>query len=194
MSLDIQMLSMLASVIMGIFLGASLDTYIRIIRFNSALSWVRVISDILFWILHALLFFIVLLNVNNGEVRFYLLLSLLLGYAIYRALFESSYKKILDVLLGVIKSVASTLARIVYLLILNPVKVLLKQLGYSVMILITGVWIILTFILKWTLWPVFFTLKWVDKLSGYPFLAQRKKLTEILKTILNRLRGFYKNK
>lgn len=192
MSLNVQMLSMLASVLVGIYLGAALDTYFRIFRFRKTLWWIKITCDVLFWLIQALVFFLVLLNVNNGEVRFYLFLAVGLGYATYRALFEVIYRKTLDVLLKMISRIVLILKRMTYLIILNPTKVLLKQLVYSVMIIITTLWVIVSFFLKWTLYPFVFILKWVDKKSGYPLLTQRKKFTKVLKAIMERLRGFYK--
>lgn len=65
MTLTTQFYTMLAMSGMGLWLGASLDTYrLFVIRARTA-RWLLFIHDILFWILQGLLFFYVLLHVNE---------------------------------------------------------------------------------------------------------------------------------
>src|SRR5690554_6295875 len=118
---------MLASMGTGVWFGASFDTYKRFSG-GSKRSFTQVINDILFCILQALVFFYVLFIVNYGEIRFYLFLALLLGYAFYRALLESLYLKILERFITMIRNAFYFSVRLVKVFIINPLNWLLKLL------------------------------------------------------------------
>ncbi|UTW70562.1 spore cortex biosynthesis protein YabQ [Anaerobacillus sp. HL2] len=74
----------------------TIDTYSRLIRGRKWKKWMTVINDGLFWILQGLFVFYILLQVNEGEMRFYILLALLCGYSCYRVSLYKIYLKILD--------------------------------------------------------------------------------------------------
>ena len=77
MSLTTQLATMLAMIGMGSWLGAALDTYNRFLQRQDRTHWIVLINDILFWIVQGLIIFYVLLLVNEGELRFYIFLSIL---------------------------------------------------------------------------------------------------------------------
>ncbi|SES40840.1 spore cortex biosynthesis protein YabQ [Salipaludibacillus aurantiacus] len=179
MSLDIQMASMLASAVMGLWLGSSLDTYERVLGKRKAFRWTRALNDFLFWVAQGLIYFGVLLYVNNGEVRFYLFLAVLFGYAAYRALFERTYRRFLETLLRIISGIYQFLVRFTYVVFINPTKGLLKLVVHLGMILVIAIWGILSFFLKWTFWPIFKLIKFADDKSGQPFKKQRLKIAAL---------------
>ncbi|SDZ66357.1 spore cortex biosynthesis protein YabQ [Evansella caseinilytica] len=153
MTLEVQFLSMLASAGTGIWLGASFDTYKRFLGSPKRFRWTFVINDVLFWILQGLIFFYVLLQVNNGDVRFYLILSLILGYSIYRALFEKLFLQLLEWLIGFCKGTYRMISRTIKVLIITPIKWLLQLVLSLSMILLTTLWNILLFLLRIALFP-----------------------------------------
>lgn len=105
MTLTTQFYTMLAMSGMGLWLGASLDTYrLFVIRAKTA-RWLLFIHDILFWIMQGLLFFYVLLHVNEGEFRIYIFLAVLLGVATYQSLCKRIYIKILKFVIYLVVSV-----------------------------------------------------------------------------------------
>ena len=61
--------------------------------------WLVFIHDILFWIVQALSVFYVLLLVNEAELRIYVFLALLCGFAAYQSLLKALYMKLLNFLI-----------------------------------------------------------------------------------------------
>ena len=74
----------------GSLFGATLDTYNRFLNRNARKRWLVFLNDVLFWILQALFIFYILFSVNFGEVRFYIFIALLCGFAGYQALLKAS--------------------------------------------------------------------------------------------------------
>ncbi|WP_416148125.1 spore cortex biosynthesis protein YabQ [Salipaludibacillus sp. HK11] len=194
MSLDVQMASLLASTLMGIGLAGSLDTYERILGKRTSFTWLRMINDFLFWIAQALIYFGVLLFMNHGEVRFYLVLAVLLGYAIYRALFERTYRKILEQLLYTGNRLVHILVRITYAFVINPTKGLLKLLYRLSMIVVTTCWIIVSTFIYWVFKPIYLMVKYVDRKIGQPFIKQRTIIVNRINNLLKRISYNRKNK
>jgi spore cortex biosynthesis protein YabQ len=128
MTLTTQLYTMLSMVGMGIWLGMSLDTYNRFSRYKKRLHWLRFINDLIFWIVQGLILFFILLEVNEGEVRFYIFIALLCGYAAYKGLFESYYKRALEIIIRIAVSTYRFLVRLVNVLLIHPSKVILQLL------------------------------------------------------------------
>ena len=99
MTLSTQFMTMLAMIGMGIFFGAALDTYNRFLKRRKRKSWLVFINDVLFWILQSLFIFFVLFRVNQGELRFYIFIALLCGFAGYQSVFKGIYLKWLEMLI-----------------------------------------------------------------------------------------------
>jgi spore cortex biosynthesis protein YabQ len=100
-TLEIQALTMIHMVGAGAYLGAAFDTFTRL-RIKKKNQVLMIIQDMLFWLLNGLLVFIWLKTVNEGEMRIYIFLSLLCGYAFYRALLQNIYQNILERLVRII--------------------------------------------------------------------------------------------
>lgn len=96
MSLSVQFYTMLAMIAMGSFFGGTLDTYNRFLQRRNRKRWVVFVHDVFFWLFQSLLLFYVLFLVNAGEVRFYIFIALLCGFAAYQALFKNGYLKLLE--------------------------------------------------------------------------------------------------
>ena len=70
----------------GIFLGILFDLYRRLVRkLKPGRAWIS-LADLIFTLLTGLAGFILLIFANWGELRFYILLSILLGFVIYHYL------------------------------------------------------------------------------------------------------------
>lgn len=134
MTLSTQFLTMLSMIGMGSMFGALLDTYNRFLKRQKRQTWIVFINDILFWILQALIIFYVLFLVNKGEIRFYIFLALLCGFAMYQSLLKSSYLKILETAISTVISVIHFLQKTFQILIYRPVVALLSFI-FSVTIL-----------------------------------------------------------
>lgn len=131
------MLSMLA---MGAWLGASLDTYGKLTYQPRSFRWTVAVRDLLFWCIQALLIFYVLYQTNLGELRGYVFVALLCGYAAYRSLLQRVYTYLLDRLIMFVQKIFYFIKQSIYYIIVNPVKWLLKLTLSFCMIVLTTVW------------------------------------------------------
>lgn len=122
MTLSVQFLTMLSMIGMGSLFGASLDTYQRFLKRPVRKSWVVFINDILFWLLQGLAIFYILFLVNEGELRFYIFLALLCGFAAYQALMKNIYLKLLEIVISTIISIYYFIVKVIRLLIIRPVQ------------------------------------------------------------------------
>lgn len=128
-------------------------------------------------------FFYVLLQVNNGEVRLYIFLALLCGYAAYRAIFQNIYRGLLERLIQAILAIYRFITRCLYILIVQPIKLILKLLYSFCMILLTAVLAILRFFWK----PLYWLLNTAYRISGVerlikksmPFFSKNKGISSV---------------
>ena len=128
MTLSTQFMTMLAMIGMGVFFGAGLDTYNRFLKRSKRKSWLVFINDVLFWILQGLFIFFVLFRVNQGELRFYIFIALLCGFAAYQSLFKGIYLRWLEMLISFVISVFRFFVKIVYLLVYKPIYLVITTL------------------------------------------------------------------
>ena len=82
MSLKIQILSLIISFIYGLFFNIILNINYKIIYNDNVL--IQIIGSFLFIIANSLLYFYLLIKINNGIVHIYCLLMLLIGYLIMK--------------------------------------------------------------------------------------------------------------
>ncbi|TDQ34219.1 spore cortex biosynthesis protein YabQ [Aureibacillus halotolerans] len=121
MTITLQMASLLAMVAAGIWVGLSVDTYKRIWRHYIRNMWMKGLHDIIFWVLQGVLVFFLLWHVNYGELRFYLLLAMLLGVSMYQTLLKRAYLTMLNALLSCILTLVRILRQACLLLIIRPI-------------------------------------------------------------------------
>jgi spore cortex biosynthesis protein YabQ len=126
MSLTTQFYTMIAMIGMGSYLGAALDTYGRFLKRPKRARWLVFINDILFWVLQGLIIFYILLSVNEGELRFYVFLALLCGYAAYQSLLRTSYQRFLEILIQAVIRTYRFLEKTFHLLIVRPIQLLVQ--------------------------------------------------------------------
>jgi spore cortex biosynthesis protein YabQ len=174
MSLSVQFETMMAMAIMGIWIGASIDTYGRFFPRRRKGNFLRIVSDIFFWILQGLIVFSVLLEVNRGEVRIYIFLALFCGYAAYQGLFRSFYVRILDLLIRAVLAFVRFIKKTLNLLLFQPVKMLL-QLIYSLGKILGKVLLALFLFIMTVVWT---PIKW---LIPEAVLRQLKKTGAVFK-------------
>lgn len=78
-----QAVSFFAAAFVGVFAGILFDlfrVFRRVIKHKTALT---VIEDIFFWLITSVMAFAALLYINDGVIRFYLLLGAVIGFVIY---------------------------------------------------------------------------------------------------------------
>ncbi|WP_096186159.1 spore cortex biosynthesis protein YabQ [Evansella halocellulosilytica] len=192
MTLEVQFISMLASVGAGIWLGLSFDTYKRLAGKNKRFRWMLIVNDVLFWLLQAVIFFYILLNVNEGEVRFYLLLALLLGYSIYRAILEKLYLRILESVIYMTVQFFRFLFRLTQVLIINPTKWLLKLVLTLGILLLSTFWSIISFLLKVIIFPFRWAFRLYVEKYGIPFHSFLKRVKQRVSILYNKIKNWIK--
>jgi spore cortex biosynthesis protein YabQ len=114
------------TVLLGAAVGIVYDCF-RIIRlaFRHP-DFLTQIEDLIYWLVSTLIIFYVILHRNNGEVRIYALLGVLLGMIIYFCTLSRLIMKISVTIINLVKKIIHFLITIV----LFPFKLILKLLGY----------------------------------------------------------------
>ncbi len=136
MTLTVQFYTMLSMVAMGIWLGASLDTYKLFVNWEKTAKWLLIIHDLLFWLVQGLLFFYVLLLTNEGEFRVYIFLAIALGFSMYQALMKQLYMNILKFLVMCVYQAALILKRLVMSIVFQPIRWLISFIISAIMFLL----------------------------------------------------------
>ncbi len=185
MTLTVQFYTIVSMMLMGVFVGAAVDTYGRFMH-PSRWSIALFFSDILFWIVQGLLIFFVLLKVNEGEIRFYVFLALICGFAMYRALFQRLFNHVLNILIRFFNAFIRGAVKVVNTIILNPVKFTFRLL-FRILIFFGGGFVafglfitrLLGSIMKWFgrfIWHFTpdFVKKQLEKVAGIPKVVQNK--------------------
>jgi spore cortex biosynthesis protein YabQ len=148
MTLSTQFLTMLSMIGMGSLFGVMFDTYQRFLDRPNRKSWIVFFNDLLFWVIQALIIFYILFLVNNGELRFYIFVALLCGFAAYQSLFKGVYLRLLEFMIKTAIAIYRFIRRAFQLLIYKPVVGLI-QLVISIIILIgRGLFSLVKFVLK----------------------------------------------
>ncbi|SDN10598.1 spore cortex biosynthesis protein YabQ [Sediminibacillus halophilus] len=180
MTLSVQFAAILLMMAGGVYIGAAIDTFRRFER-----SWKhRVLfsygMEISFWLLQTLILFYLLYKVNQGELRFYIFLALLCGFAAYKALFENLYRRLLEKLIRFIIALYRFFARLFKGLIIQPIVWLFRLL----LMLLTGIGTVLIWLLTV-----------IGKVCVFPFRLLLKLiwmlLPKTIKKYLHKLAGFY---
>ena len=191
MTLSTQFMTMLAMVSMGLFFGVCLDTYQYFLKRPMRKRSIVFIHDILFWISQALLMFYVLFLVTKGEVRVYLVLALLLGFSMYKSLFQALYlqllKKIISICVHSYRFFIKVFVNIVYKPIKSIIFFLLSiiiALGKGLLALVNGIIRVLRFIIRILFKPI----GWLLSLL---WLIVPKKGKLFVERISSKLAGYY---
>lgn len=155
MTLSTQFLTMLSMIGMGSLFGAMLDTYHRFLKRPHRKGWIVFLNDLLFWMIQALLIFYALFLANNGELRFYIFIALLCGFAAYQSLLKAMYLRLLEFLIETVISVSRFTKRTFLLLIYKPIVGLIQLViailltfGRGLLSLVKFIWKVLLYILN----------------------------------------------
>ena len=180
MTLTEQFSTMIAMTAMGGWIGAALTIYHRFIHPKKRWQWVMILTDILFWMIQGLFVFLILLHVNEGEIRFYIYLALALGFSTYKALIEKGFEKCLEFVIRMIRSTALFIGRAISLCIIQPTFALLKVVYFLSKMVGRIFLMVLLFLLSAIILP----LKWVLR------LMIPKKWREWVKAFIERSKTF----
>lgn len=207
MSLSTQFYTMLAMVGMGSWLGAALDTYGRFLKRPMRARWVVFINDFMFWLVQGLILFYILLLVNEGELRVYIFLAVLCGYATYQSLLKQLYLRFLELLIQTSLAIYRFLIKIGHVMLVKPIiglfqlvtTILLGLLHLLLNIIKWGYKILIT-IIKFLFMPILYILKLFWKLvpkrirvligKNLKYIAGFKRK---IKNIYNKLKSWWRH-
>jgi spore cortex biosynthesis protein YabQ len=155
MTLSTQFITLLSMIGMGSLFGAMFDTYQRFLKRPKRKQWIVFFNDLLFWMIQAVIIFYTLFLVNNGELRFYIFLALICGFAAYQSLFKGIYLHLLDVSIKTTIAVCRFIKKAFHLLIYKPILGLIQliiiiiiSIGRGLLTLVRFMGKVLLFILK----------------------------------------------
>lgn len=185
-----------------------MDTYNRFLKRSKRKSWIVFCNDILFWILQALFIFYVLYLVNKGELRFYIFIALLCGFAAYQSILKRGYMKVLESIIRLaillyrffVKVIIHMVYRPIYALVMLILSVLLL-LGRGLLGLARFLLRVLQFLIRVILkplqWVINIIWNFVPKNIQKKFIKLYNKVAGFLekfKNYLNRMYSAWKNK
>lgn len=191
MTLTTQFLTMISMAAMGSYLGAAIDTYNRFLFRSKRKSWLVFLNDIFFWILQGLIFFYVLFVINQGELRFYIFLAILCGFAAYQSLLKRGYARVLEIIINMIISIYRYAVKVFLMLIYRPIVSLLLGCVSLVTIIGKGLFALVMWTIRfiWTIIKLVLTpIKWLLILFWNLLPKHIKKTVEKL---YNKLAGYY---
>lgn len=109
----------------GLLIGLLFD-FFRILRKSFKTSdIITYIEDILFWILTGIILLYSIFTFNNGEIRFYMFLGVILGCIIYMLLFS---RYIVNTITKIVLFFKKIIIKIINIII-YPLKMLIKMLN-----------------------------------------------------------------
>jgi spore cortex biosynthesis protein YabQ len=161
MTLSTQFFTLLSMIGMGTLFGAMFDTYQRFLNRPKRKQWIVFLNDLLFWIIQAVIIFYTLFLVNNGELRFYIFLALICGFAAYQSLFKGSYLRLLEFTIKTVIAISRLIRKTFQLLIFKPILGLIQlviiiiiAIGRGLLTLVKFISKVLLLIVKIILFPI----------------------------------------
>ncbi|WP_223703323.1 spore cortex biosynthesis protein YabQ [Sutcliffiella deserti] len=191
MTLTTQFYTMLAMVGVGSYLGAAVDTYGRFMKREKRARWIVFLHDLLFWLMQGLVTFYVLLKVNEGEVRFYIFIAIVCGYAAYQSILRYFYLSLLESTIQLSISFYQLLEKIVKMTIIKPIQLLVQAIIFILLGTYKVVYSIVRFllILIWKIIKILtLPIQWVFMLLWKLLPKSFKKYLEIL---FRKIAGFF---
>lgn len=127
-TIAMQLYSLLVFTISGIAIGIFFDIFRIMRRTFKTPDIITYIEDIIFWIFTGIFFLFVLFKFNNGEIRSYVIIGLLLGVLIYMLTISKYFIKINVFIISLIKKVILYPINLIW----NILKKILKPFSFIV--------------------------------------------------------------
>lgn len=145
----------------GGLMGTVFDLYNTVTGASRWLRWLRPVLDLSFWMLSAVGVYYVVFVIDDGRVRLYTLILLLLGYLIYRVTFHHTVVSGAFTVVRWISALLRLVYRILNGLVFRPIRWLLSLIRgvltrlYGVLYALeNGLFWILRFWLRILKWPL----------------------------------------
>lgn len=123
----------------GVLIGIIFDIF-RILRKTIKTSdFVTYIEDFLFGIITSIILFYSIFTYNNGELRFFMFLAVILGFVLYLCTISSYLIKINVKIINVIKRIFLKLFEIIYKPLIKTFKILKKIIFKPILFVIINI-------------------------------------------------------
>lgn len=122
-----------------------------------------------------------LFKTNQGEVRIYVFLALLCGFAGYQALFQGVYNQLLDALIRMVQALFQVIVWLIKVLFYYPIKWILHFLKRLAMMIVIAIWSVVYYLL---LKPSYFIL---SLLGVIPLLKKGQPVVKKMQDLYRRL-------
>jgi spore cortex biosynthesis protein YabQ len=197
-SLQVQFWTLAMMMLCGIGMGAAFDAY-RVVanQLRFGRIWIPVL-DLLYWLAATLTVFRVLTFSNEGEVRAYVFIGLLLGVSIYFWLFSVPFITIVGWLISAAYAVVRFLLRCVDLFVVFPLRMLYRTVRLFLGFLIVFSMFLFRFVVQ-LIRPFWLFFRWLlspvsRRLSGWIMPRIRQwRIQEWTRHTIDMLRGKWKS-
>lgn len=176
---------MIAMVLGGLYLGFATETYRRVVHKWRHKLIVNYGLEIIYWLTQTGLLFYVSYLVNDGEIRFYMMLACLLGFSMYIVLCMSWYRKLLNTMIRIVKVIVRWTIDCLHLLIVQP----LLWLGALMLSILTFFYKIIKRLLYICLYPLIFLIK---KYVPEHYLKKISQIPTFCSTMIRNIRKVWK--
>lgn len=105
MNIQTQSFTFIIFILVGILIGIVFDIFRIIRRSFKTPDFITYIEDILFWIISGTLLLFCIFTFNNGELRLYLFVSIILGNLLYLFTLSKYFIKISTYLINILKKI-----------------------------------------------------------------------------------------
>lgn len=134
--LNVQFATIISMIAGGFYLGMALETFRRFSHHWRRPAWLLFTMEIGFWLTQTAVLFYILFRANHGELRAYIFIAGLLGFAMYQALAKTLYRNLLELLIRIVQVLYRFIKRLVEILLIAPVKGILSILAAAVLFVI----------------------------------------------------------
>lgn len=117
-----QLYSFAIFILVGFLIGLLFDMFRISRRTFKTSDIITCLEDVLFWILTGLLILFSIFKFNNGDIRFFIVLAIFIGIALYMLVFSKIVINTLVKIILIIKKAISFIIKIT----LYPIKLILK--------------------------------------------------------------------
>ncbi|HIV75636.1 MAG TPA: hypothetical protein H9895_11235 [Candidatus Pseudogracilibacillus intestinigallinarum] len=105
----------------GVYIGISTDTFRHTIMPLLRNALLYRFLFVLYWLCQTAIVYYILYKMNNGILRFYFLLAVLLGYSAYIVFVQTFYMKCLQCMMHIVRFIW----RAIYILVVKPITYIL---------------------------------------------------------------------
>jgi spore cortex biosynthesis protein YabQ len=191
MTLSTQFFTLLSMSGMGSLFGAMFDTYQRFLKRPKRKQWIVFFNDLLFWIIQAVIIFYTLFLVNNGELRFYIFLALICGFAAYQSLFKGIYLHLLEMAIKTTIAISRFIKKTFLLLIYKPILGLIQLVIIIIITIGRGLLTLFKFIIKVLLLLLKIIIVPLQKILWLFWKLLPKGIKKSVEKLYNKTAGFF---